>query len=305
MDYVDKTTAFNKLWFPEKETIINLLKKLDAEQIPKLSLLLHGPPGCGKSTLSRVISESTGRSIVVIKLSAIKSDEELMDAFFNPKIYTDDGYKLIQNSKRVYLLEDIDAESDIIFQREELEKKKLDESKGKQLLDKIKPKEEMDVLNEEETENKTVRKLYENSKSQKSELDKEIDAFEKMEMAYRKFYKKDKFTLAGFLNALDGILKLTGAIIIMTTNHPEKIDDAVKRYGRVNMQLEMKKMLKSDAMSMIKYHFSNELHHRNTALLNKIIKDYSIAPSHLEALCQSCPNIDILIGEISKIQEAF
>lgn len=42
-------------------------------------------------------------------------------------------------------------------------------------------------------------------------------------------------TLAGLLNALDGITTPEGRLYFMTTNHPEKLDSALVRPGRVDM----------------------------------------------------------------------
>lgn len=47
-------------------------------------------------------------------------------------------------------------------------------------------------------------------------------------------------TLAGLLNALDGVSTPHGLIAIMTTNHFEKLDDALIRKGRMDYKLELK-----------------------------------------------------------------
>jgi mitochondrial chaperone BCS1 len=47
----------------------------------------------------------------------------------------------------------------------------------------------------------------------------------------------DGVTLSGLLNCMDGITAPDGAIIIMTTNHPENLDAALLRPGRVDIRL--------------------------------------------------------------------
>jgi chaperone BCS1 len=47
-------------------------------------------------------------------------------------------------------------------------------------------------------------------------------------------------TLAGLLNALDGVSTPHGLITIMTTNHFEKLDPALIRKGRMDYKLELK-----------------------------------------------------------------
>jgi mitochondrial chaperone BCS1 len=47
---------------------------------------------------------------------------------------------------------------------------------------------------------------------------------------------QSSITLSGFLNALDGVVASEERIIFMTTNHPEKLDPALIRPGRVDMK---------------------------------------------------------------------
>jgi chaperone BCS1 len=44
-------------------------------------------------------------------------------------------------------------------------------------------------------------------------------------------------TLSGLLNAIDGVASHEGRVLVMTTNHPEKLDPALIRPGRVDMQI--------------------------------------------------------------------
>ncbi|KKY22238.1 putative bcs1-like atpase [Diplodia seriata] len=49
---------------------------------------------------------------------------------------------------------------------------------------------------------------------------------------------KQGISLSGLLNAIDGVATHEGRVLVMTTNHPEKLDDALIRPGRVDMQVE-------------------------------------------------------------------
>lgn len=44
-------------------------------------------------------------------------------------------------------------------------------------------------------------------------------------------------TLSAFLNVIDGVSAQEGCILIMTTNHINQLDDALKRPGRVDMEI--------------------------------------------------------------------
>lgn len=48
----------------------------------------------------------------------------------------------------------------------------------------------------------------------------------------------EKLTFSGFLNAIDGVGASEGRILIMTTNHPEKLDPALIRPGRADRSYE-------------------------------------------------------------------
>ena len=41
-------------------------------------------------------------------------------------------------------------------------------------------------------------------------------------------------TLSGILNAIDGVMSQEGSILVMTTNHPDKLDKALLRPGRID-----------------------------------------------------------------------
>jgi hypothetical protein len=46
--------------------------------------------------------------------------------------------------------------------------------------------------------------------------------------------EKKGVTLSGLLNAIDGVASSEGRLLVMTTNHPEKLDSALVRGGRVD-----------------------------------------------------------------------
>lgn len=51
----------------------------------------------------------------------------------------------------------------------------------------------------------------------------------------RTFSYQSSVTFSGFLNALDGVASGEERIIFMTTNHPERLDPALIRPGRVDL----------------------------------------------------------------------
>jgi chaperone BCS1 len=59
-----------------------------------------------------------------------------------------------------------------------------------------------------------------------------------------------KISLSGLLNVIDGVATHEGRILIMTTNHPEKLDPALVRAGRVDMQISFSHATASQIKSL-------------------------------------------------------
>jgi hypothetical protein len=55
----------------------------------------------------------------------------------------------------------------------------------------------------------------------------------------KKFKSDDLLNLSFLLNLLDGVLETPGRILIMTSNYPEKLDKALIRPGRIDINLEV------------------------------------------------------------------
>eukprot|EP00435_Cladocopium_sp_Y103_P034330 s98_g8.t2 len=49
----------------------------------------------------------------------------------------------------------------------------------------------------------------------------------------------DRLNLSGLLNVLDGVVDTPGRVVVMTTNHPEKLDPALIRPGRINKRIHL------------------------------------------------------------------
>ena len=110
---------------------------------------------------------------------------------------------------------------------------------------------------------------------------------------------KDALNLAGLLNVLDGVVDTPGRILIMTTNHPEVLDPALIRPGRINMKIHMQYMACEDAIAMIEHYIgamSAEERAKFTATYPKNVK---VSPATIEALCLG---VDTVTEAIEKMK---
>ncbi|KAI1734700.1 P-loop containing nucleoside triphosphate hydrolase protein [Xylaria scruposa] len=80
--------------------------------------------------------------------------------------------------------------------------------------------------------------------------------------------QKKGISLSGLLNAIDGVASHEGRVLIMTTNVPESLDDALIRPGRVDLQVQFTYSTKEQARELFirmyddqgrRHHTDNEL----------------------------------------------
>lgn len=63
---------------------------------------------------------------------------------------------------------------------------------------------------------------------------------------------KSLISLSGLLNTIDGAASHEGRVLIMTTNHPEKLDPALIRPGRVDLQVQFTLATRSQIRDIFK-----------------------------------------------------
>ncbi|WQF79573.1 Putative AAA+ ATPase domain, ATPase, AAA-type, core [Colletotrichum destructivum] len=163
--------------------------------------LFYGPPGTGKTSLSFALAGVFGLDIFVISLLEPTLTEEDLGTLFNslPR-------------RCVVLLEDIDTAG---LSRAD-EEPEAAPSDGKDNAKSDGDKEERGKKT-----NKDDWKVSDLARALKKEA------------------KDDKkgISLSGLLNAIDGVASQEGRILVMTTNKPESLDEALIRPGRVDLQV--------------------------------------------------------------------
>ena len=70
---------------------------------------------------------------------------------------------------------------------------------------------------------------------------------------------KNRLTLASLLEVFDGVMEMPGRMMVITTNHPEELDKALIRPGRIDLNLEFGKCTSRDVVDIYKNFYNKEV----------------------------------------------
>lgn len=243
----ESSKQFENLFFPEKKELIEQLdhfshnaKWYKEKGLPHtLGFLFHGEPGCGKTSTIKAIANYTKRHIVSISLKKIKSQKELFEIFYDEYI----NERKIPINKRLYVLEDIDCNTleDVVGERSC--KEGNNSSNHQKVVQTGSGDGKEGVTN--------INLSFPNPMDQICQ-----QAFGMNPNGQKSFgrEKKPDLTLADILETLDGVMEIDGRMLVITTNYPDKLDAALKRPGRIDLQLEFKRCT-SEILCQMYEHF--------------------------------------------------
>ena len=288
--------TFNSLFFNEKEKVINIItrfknNKLYPSHIPyenKLGFLLHGPPGTGKTSFVLALANFLEYSIYNLDLMRIKTVSDLRNIF---------SENVRQKKNFIYFIDEIDCIQDVIAKRVDIDsisniKSNVLDNKNKD-KDKVTDTEQLIQTdkNGKTILNKNIRISKKNDEIKDDEYQRLMDLYintvepeqKKMILEEINQYKKqnmDKLNLGGLLQLLDGIESAEGRIIVACTNHPERIDPALIRPGRLGIQINLRECSKKMTIQILEYYF--KLNERQVnELYKEQINEYEITPAQL------------------------
>lgn len=207
-----------------------------------LGILLHGRPGCGKTSLIKAIARDTNRHVFNISLRTTTTQRQLINLLFDENIlFTNASNETniisIPLDQRIYVIEDIDCMSDVVLDRA-LKKELLEQDTVPNELVSGMPgsmNTPIDFLPEGMFVDMTKSNFNSRSniqwpidtKTREHNKDKNKD----------KKSNKEEITLSFLLNLLDGVLETPNRILIITSNYPERLDKALIRPGRIDLNI--------------------------------------------------------------------
>ena len=122
------------------------------------------------------------------------------------------------------------------------------------------------------------------------------------------FKQKDQLNLSGLLNVLDGVVDSPGRIVIMTSNHPDQLDRALIRPGRIDKKLMLGYMGVPDVISMLEHYFQLTLTPEQKQRVCEAVQGnprngtlpLNLTPAQVEQMTVEYDDVDDMITTLEK-----
>lgn len=304
--YTDLHThrTFNNLFFEEKDECLREIDFFLEEKEwyakrglqDSLGILGYGAPGCGKTSFIKALLKHTKRHAVIFSVNYntnLESIERLM------RTDTLCDFPIAQD-KRVYVLEDVDAMGDLVTKRDKSDTPKMPLT-GVDEMTMAGPKDLRTTLVESLSGTKKQEKDENTGEEKKSPMDK-MDAMDSVLKVLSGFGRKGENHLSFLLNLLDGVIETKGRIIVMTTNHVDKLDPALIRPGRIDIKVEFKKCSRIILSQILGHFYKTD----PKILLQRFPEhwsDYLFTPAEIARMCRA--NKTNLEGALSSLEEEY
>eukprot|EP00923_Selenidium_pygospionis_P048480 GHVN01083407.1.p1 GENE.GHVN01083407.1~~GHVN01083407.1.p1 ORF type:complete len:535 (+),score=60.51 GHVN01083407.1:160-1605(+) len=220
-----------------------------------LGILGHGEPGCGKTSFIKALLKHTKRHGVIFSVNH-NTSLETIERLMRSDTICDFP---VPQSNRVYILEDIDAMGDLVLKRES-----ADDDSTK-------------AVDEGTTESSKLATLGAADKDEK--MTKALIRF-----LGSGFSKKTENHMSFLLNLLDGVIESPGRIVVMTTNHVNKLDPALIRPGRVDIKIHFSKVSRAVLKEILSHFYE---YPKEKVNLPECVENGMFTPAVIAQMCRA------------------
>jgi hypothetical protein len=254
--------------------------------IPRtLGILMHGSPGCGKTSVIKALASFTKRRVIIIDLKKVHTKEQLQNIFSGKfKINSSGDIATFTQDEVIYVLDDFDCMSDIFMDRD-LKNEQQDDKIiiGNQKLEIEYLKKKLKNIKKNDIKMITKKDKKGSSDSDNDDINlNDLDHITKGDFDYTK--SGSSITLQNILEILDGVIEMDGRIIVMTTNKRDILDPALIRPGRIDLDLEFEYPKRDLILYIFNYmykNYSQEERHDVLKKYGKIIKDRELSTAKI------------------------
>ena len=109
-------------------------------------------------------------------------------------------------------------------------------------------------------------------------------------------------SFSGILNLLDGVVRKHGLITVMTTNHPERLDHALLRPGRVDQHVKFNYMKTKEIKQMFRKILPEKLHPEEEVFLKKTSK-LKLSPAQLQEFLFKYRDEESILALLSELKD--
>jgi len=226
----ESARTFQNLFFEGKQSLIekidffvNNRKWYYDKGIPyTLGIGLYGPPGTGKTSFVKALANYIKRHLIIISLKLFKTKRQLDDFYFECTYNDKNESNSISFQNKIVLFEDIDCIGDIVLNRNlKTYNTKLRKNNQNTSIDNNNNNNNININN--------INKVLQNMCELKEDGPKNILLAP----------EDNPITLDDILNLWDGIRETPGRILIISSNHYDKLDPALIRPGRIDITHEL------------------------------------------------------------------